>query len=141
MLTLVEGPAGSGKSQLVREMLASGEADIQADATALWVALTGAERGPDGKYPIRRADDRAIALALYLRRTAVRQALRTGRRVVVTSGTPNMAPEYAEIAQEAQTAFQVRTVDPGREAVESRLSDADGVLAPECDAAIGRWYG
>ena len=33
-LILIEGPAGGGKSELLREMLAAGEIDVAADITA-----------------------------------------------------------------------------------------------------------
>ena len=62
MLTLIEGPAGGGKSELLREMLAAGEIDVAADVTALWAATGGAERDPvTGKYPVRLETDPAPA--------------------------------------------------------------------------------
>ena len=141
-LTLVEGPAGSGKSQLVREMLAEGEADVVADYTAIWAALKGVERGPDGRYPVRTAEDPIVfsGLPSYVRRTVVRQGLRSGLSVVVTSGTPNQAEFYQAIADELGEDFQVQTVDPGRETVIRRLTL--GVeIDPECLTAVARWYG
>ena len=38
-LIRVAGPAGSGKSQVARQMLESGEADLVADTTAIYAAL------------------------------------------------------------------------------------------------------
>ncbi len=142
-LTLVEGPAGSGKSQIVARLLEEGEADVQADLTAQWVALTGVRRGPDGRYPIRDANDPTIrtGMAPYMRRTAVRQGARSGLRVVVTSGTPGEADAYRAVADELGVPFNVRTVDPGEAVVRERLADADGVMGAECEAAVGRWYG
>lgn len=142
-LTLVEGPAGSGKSQLVAAMLQDGEADIVSDLTQLWVALRGVRRGPDGRYPIREADDPTIrtGLAAYMRRTAVRQGARSGLRVVVTSGSPGEGLPLQAIADELGVTFEVRTVDPGEATVRARLAGADGELGEECERAVRRWYG
>ena len=142
-LVLVEGPAGSGKSQLVATMLQEGEADIQADLTAMWVALRGVRRGPDGRYPIRTDADPAIStgLAAYMRRTAVRQGVRSGLRVVVTSGSPGAALDLQAIADALGVTFEVRTVDPGEATVRARLAGADGELGEECERAVRRWYG
>ena len=140
-LLLVEGPAGSGKSQEVARMLAAGELDIVADLTGLWAGLRGMERGPDGRYPVRTDDDPVIrsGLATYLRAAAVRQGLREGLRVAVTAGTPDMAPRWAEVAEEGGAAFSVRTVDPGEAVVRERLA-VDGELSPQCERAASRWY-
>ena len=64
-LVLVQGPAGAGKSQLATEMLEAGEIDVLADTTALWVALSGVTRGPDGRLPVRPLTDPAKLAALY----------------------------------------------------------------------------
>ena len=143
MLTLVEGPAGAGKSQTVRAKLAAGEADVQADLTALWAALRGIERGPDGLYPVRLDDDPAIrsGLAAYVRAAVVRQGLRDGLNVVVTSGTPDTAAEWQAIANESGAGFRVETMDPGEETVRRRLGGRSGRLSRECSKAMRRWYG
>ena len=143
-LTLLEGPAGSGKSGDADDLLASGEADVMADLTALWAALRAMRRGVDGKYPVRGDDDPAIrsGLAAYIRAAVVRQALRDGLNVVVTSATPDMATRWQAVADEAGVTFDVRTIDPGRSEVERRLADpATGELSDECRKAIARWYG
>ena len=142
-LTLVEGPAGSGKSQIVNEMLASGELDVVADLTAIWAAVRGIERDDDGRYPVRTDDDPAIAsgLAAYTRAVVVRRGLEQDLDVGVTTGTPETAPRWSGVAAESGAAFSVLTVDPGRAVVTARLADADGVLSDECAGAIGRWYG
>ena len=145
MLTLVEGPAGSGKSQLVDDMLRSGEVDVTADLTALWVAMRGVERNADGRYPTRSDDDPTIrtGLASYVRAAVVRQGLRAGLNVAVTSGTPSMAPKWAEVARENDAAFNVRTVDPGEFVVRARLREVTGdeLLSMDCENAVRRWYG
>ena len=141
-LLLIEGPAGSGKSQEVARMLAAGEADVVADLTALWAALRGVERDPEtGRYPIREDDDPAVrgGLAGYVRAAVVRQALRDDLAVVVTSGSPDMATKWAAVAEESGAAFAVRTVDPGEAVVRQRLA-VDGALDPQCEKAVRRWY-
>ena len=141
-LTLIEGPAGSGKSQIVAAMLAAGEVDVQADLTAIWAALRGIERGPDGRYPVRTADDPAIrsGLAAYVRAVVVNQGLRQGLRVAVTTGSPDTAVRWAGVAEESSSSFAVLTVDPGEAVVRDRLT-VDGVLSDECSEAVNRWYG
>ena len=83
-LTLLRGPAASGKSQVAAGMLDQGEADAWADFTRIHVALSGVERGPDGRYPVRADDDSLVPLAAYLRAVAVRAGLARGFRVVTT---------------------------------------------------------
>ena len=143
MLFLLQGPAGGGKSQVAAEMLASGQADLFADVTALWAALRGFERDPvTGKYPVRRDDDPALELARYLQATAVRQGLREGIGVVVTTSRHGQIERWRVLAVEADTTLDVTTVDPGYDVVRGRLADpVTGTLSPECSAAIGRWYG
>ena len=142
VLTLIQGPAGSGKSQVVSEMLEAGEIDVQADLTAIWAALRGIERGPDGRYPVRTADDPAIqsGLAMYVRAVVVRQGLRQDLRVAVTTGSADTAVQWSEVAAESGAAFSVLTVDPGEAVVRNRLTVND-VLSDECAGAIARWYG
>ena len=58
---LLSGPAGAAKSALARRLLLenAGLATI-ADFQAVYAALTGDVRGPDGRYPLR--DDRLLPL-------------------------------------------------------------------------------
>lgn len=130
--SIIRGPAGAGKLQ----ELSPGE--LRADLTALWVALTGAERGPDGRYPERSGDDPALALALYLKAAAVRYAAREGLRGWVT--TSSSSPEAVERLREQGASGPVRTVDPGEQTVRRRLAGPDGELSAACEQAIGRWY-
>lgn len=140
MLVLVEGPAAGGKSQYVAEMLAAGEVDIQADVTALWVALSGAVRDATGRYPVRRDNDPALLLARYLQSVAVRQGLQEGFDVAVTTSQPHQGERWRILAAAAGATFSVTTLDPGVQVVTARLADADGNLSAECQRALSRWY-
>lgn len=132
-LGILRGPAGAGKSQEIEP------GTLRVDLTAIWVALTGAERGPDGKYPERGDADPALELAQYLKAAAVRQAARTGLQGVVT--TSSSAPAAVERLREQGATAGVRTVDPGAAEVVERLADPEsGQLSGPCRQAVGRWY-
>ena len=81
---LLSGPAGAGKSQraaaLLREL---GELAVLVDFQAIYAALTGDVRGPDGRYPLRK--DQLLPLVEYLRRAAIGVAVRRGITVVATN--------------------------------------------------------
>ena len=138
-LTLLEGPAGAGKSQEAARMLAAGEADVLADLTSLWAAMRGYERDGEGRYPVRADNDPVLPLASYMRAAVVRAALREGLAVAVTTGTPDMATRWAAVAEETGAAFTVRTIDPGEAVVRERLAE-NGTLSPACEKAVRRWY-
>ena len=137
MLAIVRGPAGGGKSQWIRERI--GPADVLVDYTALWAALTAAERGPDGKYPIRLDGDPRLALVEWVRMAAIRQAAERELSGYVT--TSDSRPEAVERLQAAGATGPVETVDPGEAVVRARLADAvTGALSPQCEVALARWY-
>lgn len=141
MLYLLQGPAGSGKSGLARELLAAGEAELLADTTQLWAAIGGHERGPDGKYPVRSEDDPALRAALYVQATVANFALREGLSVIVTTSRRNQETRWLSMAQQHGQEMTLRTVDPGRDVVAARLADpTTGELSDECRQAIARWY-
>lgn len=164
---LLSGPAGAGKSQRARAMMESGEFDVLVDFTAIHTALAAAERGPDGKYPVRRAGDPLLALAEYLRVTAIRQAVDRGLRVLATNSDGSgdrrahllrlLRGDRDEVRQ-AQAEAVETVVDPGFLIVASRLIDPavldqagdlaaltepeiGDLLSGECSSAVGRWYG
>ena len=141
-LILLQGPAGSGKSALAAQMLAAGEVGIYGDVTALWAAISGAVRDPlTGRYPVRDPDDIALEAARYIQRVLIRFGLEHGADVVVTTSQRGQENSWRAWADRAGAAFEVRTVDPGRDVVAARLADDDGSLSAECEQAIGRWYG
>lgn len=142
MLTLIEGPAGGGKSELLRELLAAGEIDVAADVTALWAATGGAERDPvTGKYPVRAENDPALHTARYLQTVAAGFALREGYKVAVTTSQRDQVEKWGAVANRYDSPLNVKTVDPGEATVRARLSDpVTGELSDDCDSAISRWY-
>ena len=139
VLHLVEGPAGGGKSQHVAELVEAGTVQVVADVTALWVALSGVTRGPDGRYPVREDDDPALHTARYLQAVAVRHALEQGADVAVTTSQRGQAGRWRHVS--TRYTLEVSTVDPGREVVRQRLALPEtGELSPECQQAIDRWF-
>ena len=76
---LISGPAGSGKSAVAKSMIAfAEEPTVLADFQAIHVALTGAERKPDGTYPLR--DERLLPITEYVRRAVIGAAVERGVR-------------------------------------------------------------
>ncbi|MCY3812451.1 MAG: AAA family ATPase [Gammaproteobacteria bacterium] len=140
MLLLLEGPAGSGKSQAAEALIASGQFHLLADLTALWAAIRAMRRDAEGRYPVRQDDDPGLSLAAYIRAAVVRQALREDLNVVVTSATPGTATKWAGIAEELGAEFQVRTINPGYAEAARQLAQG-GPLSAECAKALARWFG
>lgn len=139
-LTLIEGPAGAGKSQLAADLLEAGSVSVVADTTALWAALSGAVRGPDGRFPVRSDSDPALSVARYVQGVAVRQGLESGADVAVTTSRRGQAARWEPMARQSGASFAVRTLDPGREVVSARLAEPDGELSEACELAVSRWY-
>lgn len=140
-LDLLRGPAGAGKSQAARRKLDAGEADVLADTTAIYAAVSGAERGPDGRYPVRDAGDPLLPMATYLRAVVAREGLRRGFNVLVTSSRRDDLERWRDVASEFGAEFAETIIDPGRDVVAARLADPEtGQLSGECSAALARWY-
>lgn len=157
---LLSGPAGAGKSQRARELLAEIEGlAVVVDFQAIYAAVTGDVRGPDGRYPLRQ--DQLLPLIEYLRKAAIRVAVAREIAVVATNsdGDPDRRAELLALLTTAAGVKAVeRIVDPGRKVVEDRLSellDDDDIpgnrrpgprkppvrrLSKECKKAVGRWY-
>ena len=138
-LVIVRGPAGGGKSQYIERARKPG--DVLADFTAIFAAVSGVTRGPDGRYPIRTDDDPLIPLAAWVKAAIVRQAAARGLRGYVTT-SDGSAGELARLREVGASDVGAITIDPGRAVVEARLADAEtGQLHPQCSAALSRWYG
>ena len=138
-LTLVEGPVGSGKSEVLRNLLSTAAVDLVADLTPLWSALRLIERDASGNYPERLRSDPALLTALYLKTTTARRALSEGLKVAVSTSTPNQAEKWRAIAAEFDAVFEVTTVDPGEAVVRERLGGE--AISNECQGSVNRWYG
>lgn len=136
---LISGPAGAGKSETARRILAETEQlAAVADFQSLYAALTLAVRGPDGKYPLR--DERLLPLTEYVRRSAITGAQQRDIYVIATNsdGDPERREFLLGLLGPGATEL---LVDPGGEAVRARLADpATHELTPECEQAVGRWY-
>ena len=137
---LISGPAGSGKSAIVRRMLAehSGPA-VAADFQAIVAALLLLERGPDGLYPLR--PDWVLPIAEYVRRAAISGAVARELDVLATNSDGDPARRQFLREQLGPGATE-QIVDPGESVVKARLADpASGELSESCGAAVARWYG
>ena len=136
---LVSGPAGAAKSALARRLLEeSADLAVIADFQAVYAALTGVLRGPDGRYPLR--DDRLLPLTEYIRRAIITGAVNRDISIVATNSDGSHGRRAFLLEQLGEGASE-RIVDPGRAIVAARLSDpTTGELSSECDAAISRWY-
>ncbi len=138
---LLSGPAGAAKSALALELLAewTGGPVVLADFQAIYAALTGVRRGPDGRYPLRNPN--LLPLVEYVRRAILTAARNRDIAVIATNSDGNAARRGVLLDELGEGATE-RVVDPGREVVSARLADAaTGTLSPACSGAINRWYG
>lgn len=136
---LVSGPAGADKTAIARQLLQeNSELAVAADFQSIYAALTLAQRGPDGRYPLR--DNRLLPLTEYVRRAVITGALTRQIQVIATNSDGDPARRAFLLQQLGQGASE-RIIDPGREIVAARLADpATGTLAVPCEQAINRWY-
>ena len=140
---LLSGPAGAQKSRqaaMIREA-AAGLAII-ADFQAIYAALTGDQRGPDGRYPLR--DERLLPVVEYVRRAAITGA--AGREIQTIATNSDGDPERRQfLLSQLRPGAVEKVIDPGRDVVVARLSEVDPsngrlVLSSQCEAAVERWY-
>ena len=139
---LLSGPAGAGKSQEARRLLAEAtEPTIVADFSAIMAALTLAERGPDGKYPVRTSRTEALLpIAEYVRRAAISAATERDIAVITTSSDGDPERRAFLLGLLGPGAREI-LINPGRDVVEARLTDPiSGELSEECNQAVNRWF-
>ena len=139
---LLSGPAGSGKSQEARRLLASASVPtVMADFQTLYAGLLGIERDPEtGRYPPRLPQDAyALPMTEYLRQAAISGALAQELDIVLTSSDGDAERRNFLLGRLGPGATE-RIIDPGLDIVTQRLS-VDGTLSDQCRDAISRWYG
>ena len=139
---LLSGPAGAGKTEEARRVLeASTEPMVAADFQTILAALTLLERQPDGRFPPRRESQASWLLPLteYVRQTIIGAAQERGVDVVTTNSDGSPSRRALLISRLGPGATET-IIDPGLNIVTERLS-VDGLLDPQCNEAIQRWYG
>ena len=138
---LLSGPAGAGKSEEARRVMA--ESNIPAvviDFQAIYAALLLLDRDADGRYPERQGrDSHLLPLAEYTRRAAISGAVDRQLFAIVTNSDGD-GPRRQTLLQLLGAGGQERIIEPGREVVTQRLSTG-GQLSIQCTQAIQRWYG
>ncbi len=139
---LFSGPAGAGKTQAARRLLAEATGPmVAADFQALLAALLLLERLPDGRYPARLASQAAWLLPLVesLRQTVITFARDRDIDVVGTNSDGNPA-RRVYLLQRLGAGSTERIIDPGFDVVTERLSNPDGTIDEQCVEARDRWY-
>ena len=135
-LTIIRGPAGAGKSGYIERERKPG--DLLIDYTAIYVALAGVTRGPDGKYPIRESHDPLLGIVSAVKAYAIAEAARRELAGFVT--TSSSSAGEIERLRELGADGPVVTLDPGEAVVRARLAGDDGELSEQCRLALARWY-
>ena len=138
---LLSGPAGSGKSQEARRLLAAAVVPtVMIEFQQIYAGLLGVDRLPNGRYPARRPQDSfALPLSEYGRQALISGAIAQELDIVLTNSDGNADRRAFLLGRLGPTASE-RIIDPGISVVTERLS-VDGTLDPDCRNAIQRWYG
>ena len=141
---IISGPAGAGKTERARELIADLQAEglqpIAADFQSLYAALGLVSRGEDGRYP-ERAENASYILGMveYLRSTIARRALADDMPVVATISERPEGARYQSLLALLGGAARQETIDPGPEEIIRRLS-RNGELSSQCFNAVNRWF-
>ena len=142
---IISGPAGAGKTERAREIIAELRAEglepIAADFQSIYAALLLVTRGDDGRFP-ERADDAAYILGMveYIRSTIARRALADDMPVVATISERSDGARYKALAALLGGAAREETIDPGVDEIIGRFME-NNQIPSQCREAIGRWYG
>ena len=136
---LLSGPAGAGKSQeAAAQRQAADVLTVVADFQSIYAAITGDQRGPDGRFPLR--DDRLLPLTEHLRREAIDAARAADIAVIATNSDGDAGRRAAMLDRLGPDAVE-EIIDPGEPEIRRRLSDRrTGKLSSECNKAVNRWY-
>ena len=131
----VAGPVGAGKSQHVEAERKPG--DVLLDFTAIYVALSGVVRGPDGRYPERQDGDPLLPLTSAVLDFALQESVRRELDGFVTTATRSRVPDLERVTGE-RAVF----LDPGDDTViERHYRRRNPSITRQCERALGRWYG
>ena len=139
---LLSGPAGSGKSQEARRLLAAATVPtVMIEFQDLYASVLGIRRNPEtGRYPPRRPQDAyALPMAEYLRQAAISGAIAQELDIVLTNSDGDADQRAFLLGRLPLTASEV-VIDPGIEVVTQRLT-VDGTLSDQFREAIQRGYG
>ena len=138
---LLSGPAGSGKSQEARRLLAAASAPtVMIEFQQIYAGLLGIDRLPNGRYPARRPQDSfVLPMAEYARLSIITGAIKQDLDIVLTNSDGD-ADRRAFLLGRLGPGATERVINPGIEVVTERLS-VQGTLDPQCRDAIQRWFG
>ena len=121
---LLSGPAGAGKSEEARRVMA--ESNIPAvviDFQAIYAALLLLDRDADGRYPERQGrDSHLLPLAEYTRRAATTGAVDRQLFAIVTNSDGD-ADRRRTLLGLLGAGGQERIIDPGRESCHPKAID------------------
>ena len=138
---LISGPAGAGKSQEARRLLAaSSEPTILVEFQEIYATILGIERLPSGRYPEREEKDSfGIPLTTEIRLGILAAAKAQQVAVIMTNSDGSPERRALLLSRLGPGATEI-VVDPGIDVVTQRLS-VNGTLSDQCRDAIQRWHG
>ena len=139
---LVSGPAGAGKTQVARELIAASLVPtIMLDFQTIYAGLLGIERdATTRRYAERQEEDaHALRLAEYGRRALITGALAQGLDIIATNSDGNLTRRQTLLSLLGSGATE-RVVDPGIEVIRARLTFNEE-LSEQCQEAMRRWFG
>ena len=139
---LLSGPAGAGKTEEARRLLAEMPEGVVLDFQQLYAALLLIFRDPETRrYPEREATRAyALSMAEYVRKAGIAGARAQELEIIATNSDGSPARREYLLGLLGPGATE-RVLDPGVETVTARLSNASGYLSEGCRDAINRWYG